>query len=83
MTAPIKSAALVAVESLVAAVALKLSAAADHVENDAEVIADDAHGNNNADRMNFAVGALLPLEKLTEDLQAILAAARALQGVRS
>lgn len=69
-----------AIESLVTAAAAKMSEATSHVRNDAHTIETEEQQNSSqAVRINFAVGALLPLETLAHELLAIVAAARALQ----
>lgn len=80
-TSPAKAAALGAVQALVAAAATKLAEAALHMGDDAQTLTSDGEFSNDFQRMNFAIGALLPLEELTADLAAILTAARALQRV--
>lgn len=74
-----------ALAALVASAAKMTRDAASHLECDAGALAGDTSelGTGPAAVANFAVGALLPVEKLAADLQAILAAARALQFAQS
>lgn len=70
----------------VSPLAALLNAAREMIEPHAHDLTEDAHslaagevGDDAKSKINFVVGAMLPLEQLADDLKALVAAARAIQ----
>lgn len=71
-----------ALTGILQAAAHILSTHAENLREDVQVIDGGCAGTTPEQVADFAVGSLLPLEKAAQDLLALVAAARAVQGIK-